>query len=150
MFCINCENVKAEAGCYLPGFEKRICLECYMGITGSVPLPSGASPRLGGTFADPERIARYQGEELSLSDSMEEVTKRTAIDIAGIGEFVGEKVGEFREKREAFWGKMPQPIQDARNLRNKIQDQAFDGARVLKDKVVDTANEIFKPFEDLF
>lgn len=148
MFCLSCQAMKAETGCYLPNSFSRVCLKCYQGAIGSMPLPSNAPAALGGTFADGAKLKKFS--QTPAADQMNEVARDVAAE--GSGNFSA-KLGEVREAKEAFWKKMPDEVQEYRNRfnekRREVRDEVIGKAEEIKDKIMDEASK-FNPLDMLF
>ena len=152
MFCLSCRMVKSEAGCYLAGMEKRVCLSCYMAAVNSIPLPSSAPPSLGGAFADGDGFIDAGTD--TPAEAMQKVSESVAAGAAGIQAGWERKINRARETREAFWEEMPAPVQEYRNGFNQKRGEVMDEARgkinEVEDRVKEAAGGLLSPLEDFF
>lgn len=148
MFCLSCQNLKAETGCYLPNSFSRVCLACYQSTIGSMPLPSGSASALGGTFADAGKLKKFS--QAPAADQMNTVSSDVIAEASGN---LSAKLGEVREAKEAFWKQMPDEVQEYRNRfnekRREVRDEVIGKAEEIKDKIMDEASK-FNPFDMIF
>lgn len=153
MYCSNCKTIKAETGCYLSGAAARVCLSCFVGEVGSMPLPSNAPEALGGAFADAKRLAQAKKDEMqqNAAQKMNRAGKAFVAGVAGFREWRDEKKNEFREAKEAFWKEMPDEVQEHRNRAKERIDSVVNPAQ---EKLKQTGDEILdragKLLDELF
>lgn len=148
MFCAICKTIKAGAGCYLPGAETRVCLDCFTGRTGTTPLPSNAAEALGGAFADARRLSAAKNTEADepVAGKMNRAGKAFVAGVADFREWRDEKKRDFREAKEAFWKEMPKEVQAHRSRAKARVDAVVDPAlgkmKETGDEILDRANQL--------
>lgn len=156
MYCEMCSMNKAESGCYMPGADNRVCMDCFVKTVGFFPLPSNAPPSLGGTIADIKVLK--QSAKDTINETKEQIMDKVSKTISGEGGGLQEDLGDFRkgfrEKRESFWKQMPDEAQEYRNKFNKKKDEAISDGKEAAHGAVDWAKQkadsVFDDINSLF